>query len=325
MDSDKNSENIRNIAIGVINKELEQAQRLIAHINEDFIRVCQDIVQCRGKVVVSGIGKSGHIGKKIAATLASTGTPSFFIHLAEALHGDLGMIGENDLILLISNSGEASELKIMLPVLKEKSVVVVAMTGDPTSFLARNSTHVLCIAADEEACPLGLAPSSSAVNTLVLGDALALTAMSIRGFDKHDFALSHPAGSLGNRLLSKVSQLIDNTNQQAFCGTQTTLMNAISIMCQTGFGLIAIVDENTVVGVFTDGDLRRALHTHHELNVPIKEVMNRKFTTIQEHELCSYALNLMHDKSITALPVLNEKNIFCGVLNLNAIHKAGIQ
>ncbi len=324
MDSDKNEEDIRNIAIGVINKELEQASRLITHIDKDFTQACRDIVQCKGKVVVSGIGKSGHIGKKIAATLASTGTPSFFIHLAEALHGDLGMVGEDDLILLISNSGEASELKIMLPALKLKPIVVVAVTGDTHSYLARNSTHVLCIAADEEACPLGLAPSSSAVNTLVLGDALALTVMTIRGFNKHDFALSHPAGSLGNRLLLKVSQLVEETNQSAFCNTDTRLIDAISIMCQTGFGLIAVMEDSTIVGVFTDGDLRRALHTGHEMNTSMKQVMNTEFISVQEQDLCSSALDIMQEKSITALPVLNSSMAFCGVINLNSIHKAGI-
>lgn len=315
---------IRDIAVGVINKELEQAHRLISHIDQAFTQACRAIEQCRGKVIVSGIGKSGHIGKKIAATLASTGTPSFFIHLAEALHGDLGMVGGDDLVLLISNSGEASELKTMLPVLKEKSVVVIAMTGDTNSYLARNSEYVLCLAADEEACPLGLAPSSSAVNTLVLGDALALTVMTMRGFDQQDFALSHPAGALGNRLLRRVNQLIDKPQHQACCCPETSLMDAIGIMCQTGFGLIAVVEQASVIGVFTDGDLRRALNARYAMSVAIKQVMNRHFTSIQADELCSHALSIMQEKSITALPVLTENNTFCGVINLNTIHQAGI-
>lgn len=321
--SEKN-ERLCFIATEVIRKELTQAKRLIEHIDQTFALACQSIGSCKGKVIVSGIGKSGHIGKKIAATLASTGTPSFFIHAAEALHGDLGMVGSDDQLLMISNSGEASEFKVMLPVLRRKSVPVIAMTGNKKSYLAKNSTYTLSIASDEEACPLGLAPTSSAVNTLVLGDALALTIMTIRGFNRHDFALSHPAGALGSRLLTTVSQLIDDTHKAAFCAPETTISDAIRVMCQTGLGLLAIVKEQKVIGVFTDGDLRRALSASHDLSECIKTVMTTSFTQIAQDQLGSKALDIMHQKGITALPVSDKSGHFYGVMNMNTLQKAGI-
>ncbi|WP_428470775.1 KpsF/GutQ family sugar-phosphate isomerase [Photobacterium indicum] len=319
-----NNEAVYSTAVRIIEKELEQAGKLINFIDENFANACNSIVNCNGKVIVSGIGKSGHIGKKIAATFASTGTPSFFIHLAEALHGDLGMIEDHDFVIFISNSGEANEFKTILPLLINKNVETIAMTRNIDSFLANNTTYTLPLAIDEEACPLGLAPSSSAVNTLILGDALALTAMTIKGFSKHDFAMSHPAGALGHHLLTEVKQIIKEPHQLAFCDKNTTLVNAISIMCKTGLGLISVLENQHVIGVLTDGDLRRSLHNKISLNEPIYNVMTQKFKTINQHELCSYAINVMTDYSITALPVIDEQENFIGVINLNSIHEVGI-
>ncbi len=317
--------NLRLMALGIIEKELVQAAKLVDVIDDNFVSICNVIFGCKGKVIVSGIGKSGHIGKKMAATFASTGTPSFFVHLVEALHGDLGMAETSDIIILISNSGGANEFKMILPLLKKKSITTIAITQNLDSFLAKHATYSLSTVVDEEACPLGLAPTSSAVNTLILGDALALTVMTMKGFNKHDYALSHPAGALGNSLLMQLEQLIDKKHQQAFCSGDTTIADAIELMCQTGLGLIAIVEHGNVIGVFTDGDLRRVIRNRQDLMHSIDDVMTHQFKSSFSNQLCSQALKLMTSYAVTALPIVNIKTKkFMAVVNINTIHQAGI-
>ncbi|MDE1515427.1 KpsF/GutQ family sugar-phosphate isomerase [Vibrio sp. dsl-7] len=318
-------EMMRSTALRIVKEELAQANKIVDVIDSNFTDVCRAICECKGKIIVSGIGKSGHIGKKIAATFASTGTPSFFVHLAEALHGDLGMVESDDIIIFISNSGEAPEFKVMAPLLTRKMVETIAITQNLDSFLAKQCAYSLSTAVDKEACPLGLAPSASTVNTLILGDTLALTIMTMKGFSKHDFALSHPAGALGNKLLLTLDQLLSDKHQQAFCNADTKIADAVELMCNTGFGLIAILSDNKVSGVFTDGDLRRAIHRRYDLMLPIGNVMTTSFKCSYSDQLCSNILKYMNEKSITALPVIQrESGVFLGVINVNTIHQAGI-
>ncbi|MCL7681787.1 arabinose-5-phosphate isomerase GutQ, partial [Citrobacter youngae] len=240
--------------------ELQEASRLPERLGDDFVRAANTIIHCEGKVIVSGIGKSGHIGKKIAATLASTGTPAFFVHPAEALHGDLGMIESRDVMLFISYSGGAKELDLIIPRLEDKSVALLAMTGKPTSPLGLAAKAVLDISVEREACPMRLAPTSSTVNTLMMGDALAIAVMQARGFNEEDFARSHPAGALGARLLNKVHHLMRRDDAIPQVTLTTSVMDAMLELSRTGLGLVAVCDDQSLVkGVFTDGDLRRWL------------------------------------------------------------------
>lgn len=240
--------------------ELQEASRLPERLGEDFVRAANTIIHCEGKVIVAGIGKSGHIGKKIAATLASTGTPAFFVHPAEALHGDLGMIESRDVMLFISYSGSAKELDLIIPRLQEKSVALLAMTGKSRSPLALAAKATLDISVEREACPMHLAPTSSTVNTLMMGDALAMAVMQARGFNEEDFARSHPAGALGARLLNKVHHLMRTDDAIPQVKLDTSVMDAMLELSRTGLGLVAVCDDNgSVQGVFTDGDLRRWL------------------------------------------------------------------
>ncbi|ELI6427428.1 KpsF/GutQ family sugar-phosphate isomerase [Vibrio harveyi] len=308
----------------IVSLEIEQAKRLIPTLRNSFVDVCQTILKCKGKVIVMGLGKSGHIGKKIAATLASTGTSSFFIHPTEALHGDLGMVDRSDLIMLISNSGETTEFKIILPLLQAQGIISVGVTANQESYLAKNSNYPLDIASEKEACPFGLAPTASATNTLILGDAIALTVMKLRNFDHTDFARTHPAGSLGSRLLTTIEQLLDEQHKSAFCYPTSTIQQAVEVMCKTGYGLLAVVEKGKVAGAFTDGDLRRAFTKGVLSNTTLSNVMTKNPTCITQSSLCTEALELMGKLAITALPVLDRKGAFVGVINQHSIQKAGI-
>lgn len=254
--------------------ELQEASRLPERLGDDFVRAAETVLNCQGKVIVSGIGKSGHIGKKIAATFASTGTPAFFVHPAEALHGDLGMIESRDVMLFISYSGSAKELDLILPRLDEKAVTLLAMTGKSRSPLALAAHAVLDIAVEREACPMHLAPTSSTVNTLMMGDALAIAVMQARGFDEEDFARSHPAGALGARLLNKVHHLMRKADQVPQVMLTSSVMDAMLELSRTGLGLVAVCDAGRHVhGVFTDGDLRRWLVAGGALTAAVSEAM----------------------------------------------------
>ncbi|MCU8515809.1 KpsF/GutQ family sugar-phosphate isomerase [Vibrio vulnificus] len=308
----------------VIEQELDQARLLLDSLDAPFSTACEAILNCPGKVIITGIGKSGHIGKKIAATFASTGSPAFFVHPAEALHGDLGMACQGDVVILISNSGEANEFKMMVPLLKRQNIITIGVTANLNSFLAKECHITLDIAAKKEACPLGLAPTASATNTLLLGDALGITVMTMRDFNHNDFALSHPAGSLGSRLLTNVEQLLDEQHKSAFCSSEATLQDAVDVMCKTGFGLIAIVNQGNLQGVFTDGDLRRAFANGVTANMPISNWIKKDAFSVQQSSLCIDALTLMSENAISALPVLSDDGMFVGVVNLHTIQKAGI-
>lgn len=320
-----NEKEVVDMGKGVIKQELKQGEKLYSSIGNAFADSASLLLQCKGKVIVSGVGKSGHIGKKIAATLASTGTPSFFIHPTEALHGDLGMIGQEDVVMMISNSGNSHELQTMQMLIDVKKITTIVITSHPSSPLGRACDLTLDIKADEEACPLGLAPTSSTTNTLLLGDALALTVMKMRQFDHNDFALSHPAGALGSRLITRVEHLMEDKHQQAFCSPDTELQDAIAIMCQTGLGLLTIVDNNRhVLGVFTDGDLRRAFAKACCHKTAMNALLQHNPLVITSSRLCTEALALMHHHGVTAIPVVDNNSYFTGVINQHTIHRAGI-
>lgn len=305
--------------------ELHEAQKLPARLNHNFIKACELVLATKGKVIVSGIGKSGHIGKKIAASLASTGTPSFFMHPSEALHGDLGMVTENDIVILISYSGRAKEFNLILPILKEMQVSVIAITGGLTSPLAKSADAVLDISIEKEACPMGLAPTSSSTNTLLMGDALAIAVMRAKGFKEEDFARSHPAGSLGAKLLNQVKDVMRTEALVPHIGETATVFDAMLELSRTGLGLVAVCDDdNKITGVFTDGDLRRLLLKNGTLHDVIKTVMTTPGYRLPASWKAVEALKSFSDHNITAAPVVDNEGHLVGALNIHDLHQAGI-
>ncbi|UGA54049.1 KpsF/GutQ family sugar-phosphate isomerase [Vibrio sp. VB16] len=319
------SENIQKLGITFLRDELIEANHMLERIDDEFVNACRILSTTKGKVVVMGIGKSGHIGKKIAATFASTGTQAFFIHPTEALHGDLGMVGKDDSTLLISYSGEANEFRILLPLLAAQGNKVISITGNKNSTLSISSDAALNVAINQEACPLGLAPTSSALCTLMMGDALALTVMSQIGFNQNDFARSHPAGSLGAKLLTTVIDVLDNQIEGMHCFTYSSLLDAVDCLCLSGKGLIAIIDDNQVVGVFSDGDFRRAIANKADLNENVDQYMSKNFHYIYANAMCTHALDSMNTNHITALPVLHQNHHLIGIVSVAQIHAAGIR
>ncbi|MDM9618627.1 arabinose-5-phosphate isomerase GutQ [Kosakonia cowanii] len=305
--------------------ELQEASRLPERLGDDFVRAAETVLNCKGKVIVSGIGKSGHIGKKIAATFASTGTPAFFVHPAEALHGDLGMIESRDVMLFISYSGSAKELDLILPRLDEKAVTLLAMTGKPRSPLALAAHAVLDIAVEREACPMHLAPTSSTVNTLMMGDALAIAIMQARGFDEEDFARSHPAGALGARLLNKVHHLMRKADQVPQVMLTSSVMDAMLELSRTGLGLVAVCDAGRHVhGVFTDGDLRRWLVAGGALTAVVSEAMTPGGITLDASSRAVDAKERLMQRKIAAAPVVDDAGELVGAINLQDFYQAGI-
>lgn len=278
-----------------------------------------------GKVVVMGMGKSGHIGKKIAATLASTGTSAFFVHPGEASHGDLGMIERGDIVIAISNSGESSEILSLIPVLKRLNIRIISMTGNPQSNMAKLADLHLQITVPEEACPLGLAPTSSTTATLVMGDALAVALLQARGFTAEDFALSHPGGALGRKLLLKLSDIMHTGTALPIVQPQALIRDALLEISQKGLGMTAIVDAKMqLIGIFTDGDLRRILDKRIDIHsATISEVMTQKPTVAEPNMLAVEGLNLMQDKRINGL-MLCENGKLVGALNMHDLLKAGV-
>ncbi|MHA0982241.1 arabinose-5-phosphate isomerase GutQ [Kosakonia cowanii] len=305
--------------------ELQEASRLPERLGDDFVRAAETVLNCQGKVIVSGIGKSGHIGKKIAATFASTGTPAFFVHPAEALHGDLGMIESRDVMLFISYSGSAKELDLILPRLDEKAVTLLAMTGKSRSPLALAAHAVLNIAVEREACPMHLAPTSSTVNTLMMGDALAIAVMQARGFDEEDFARSHPAGALGARLLNKVHHLMRKADQVPQVMLTSSVMDAMLELSRTGLGLVAVCDAGRHVhGVFTDGDLRRWLVAGGALTAAVSEAMTPGGITLDASSRAVDAKERLMQRKIAAAPVVDDAGELVGAINLQDFYQAGI-
>ena len=322
---DLNTEELIAIGQRVLSDEAEAISDLKERVNSDFVKACQLMFQCSGRVVVTGMGKSGHIGGKLAATLASTGTPSFFVHPGEANHGDLGMIVDRDVVLALSNSGETGEVLTILPVIKRMAVPLIAMTGRPESTLARAADVHIDISVAREACPLDLAPTSSTTATLAMGDALAIALLESRKFTENDFALSHPGGSLGRRLLLRISDIMHTAHRIPKVETGSSLREALVEMTAKGLGLTTIMDGDDFAGIFTDGDLRRALDgpvNVHE--VLIEDVMTKGGTTATPDMLASEALHLMETQKINALPVLNEEGQLVGVFNMHDLLRAGV-
>ncbi|WP_064622584.1 KpsF/GutQ family sugar-phosphate isomerase [Moraxella catarrhalis] len=310
-------------AIDAIRTEQRALNLLIDELDERFVNACQVILNCSGRVVVTGMGKSGHIGRKIAATFASTGTPAFFMHPGEAGHGDLGMLVQGDVLIAISNSGESDEIRMLLPVVKQLNIPLISISRDKRGILPKSADIALTLGLSEEACPLGLAPTSSTTATLALGDALAVALLHARGFTSHDFALSHPAGALGRRLLTHVSDIM-HTNHLPVVHHQSTLNETLLVMTSGRLGLAVVVDDDSkVVGIFTDGDLRRKLAEHTNLTVEIQTLMTKTPKSVDQQMRASDALSLMNENAISQLLVLKDRQLI-GVISIHDILKAGI-
>lgn len=310
----------------VLGIERDALDALLPRIDPGFARACRLLLGCRGRVVVTGMGKSGHIGGKIAATLASTGTPSFFVHPGEASHGDLGMITRDDAVIAISNSGETSEVLTILPLIKRMGVPLVSMTGRPGSTLAKAADVHLDVSVAQEACPLNLAPTASTTATLAMGDALAVALLEARGFTPEDFALSHPGGTLGRRLLLKVRDLMHGGDQIPKVRDDASLSAALLEMTRKGLGMTAVVDgDDRVLGIFTDGDLRRVLDANLDVRTsPITTVMTAGGKRIAAEQLAAEAVHLMEKHRITVLMVLDDENRIAGVLHMHDLLRAGV-
>ncbi|WP_349432474.1 KpsF/GutQ family sugar-phosphate isomerase [Methylomarinum sp. Ch1-1] len=319
-------QNIRALALAVINVEKQAVEALTEQVNEQFVKACHLMLSCKGRVVVTGMGKSGHIAGKIAATLASTGTPAFFVHPGEASHGDLGMITGQDVVLALSNSGETSEVVTILPIIKRLGVPLIAMTGNPESTLAKLSAAHLNVAVQQEACPLGLAPTASTTAALVMGDALAVSLLETRGFTRDDFALSHPGGSLGKRLLMRVDDLMHRGDEVPAVSQDAWVCDVLLEMTGKKLGMTAVVDvSRKVAGIFTDGDLRRMLEKGQDVhNTRITEVMTSPCAMISEEILAAEAMQIMQQKKINALLVVDERQRLVGALNMHDLLRAGI-
>lgn len=306
-----------------LNIEAEAIHEMVRSLNHDFTRAADAILQCKGRVIVTGMGKSGHIGSKIAATFASTGTPAFFVHPAEAAHGDLGMIMDGDVVLALSNSGESDEILAIMPALKRKNICLICITSKNTSSMAKHADIHIQAAVSQEACPLGLAPTSSTTAVLALLDALAIVLLKARQFTPDDFALSHPAGSLGRKLLLTVRDVMRQNQDLPAVLENTSLRNAIIRMSEKGLGLLGITDDSgSLKGILTDGDLRRLFEKHdHITQFTVNDVMKTNSVTISADVLASEAVKLMQEHNISSLLVTNQDNKLIGALNMNILLK----
>ncbi len=315
-----------NLGQAVIATEQQAVDELKQRIDEQFVKACQHILGCTGRTVVLGMGKSGHIGHKIAATLASTGTPAFFVHPGEASHGDLGMITEHDVVIVLSNSGETAELVTLLPVIKRLNVPFIVLTGAPHSTLGNAATVCLDVSVSKEACPLGLAPTASTTATLVMGDALAVALLEVRGFNAEDFALSHPGGTLGRRLLLRVSDIMHTADEIPRVDERTLLSDTLLEMTAKGLGMTAVInDRGEAPGIFTDGDLRRALDGNVDVHAtPTGDVMTKNGKTISKEALAAQAVQMMEQHKINALLVLDDDQQLIGVLNMHDLLRARV-
>ncbi|MEX1664962.1 KpsF/GutQ family sugar-phosphate isomerase [Zhongshania sp. R06B22] len=321
-----NNPNFISSARRVINMERDAVSVLADRIDESFERACNILLSCKGRVVVTGMGKSGHIGNKIAATLASTGTPAFFVHPGEASHGDLGMITAGDVVIALSNSGTTAELITILPLLKLLAVPVIALTGNPASELAITADVHLNVGVKEEACPLNLAPTSSTTVTLVMGDALAIALLEARGFTANDFAMSHPGGALGRRLLLKIDTIMHTGESIPSVQLGCALSRALLEMSSKGLGMTAVVDaKGALIGIFTDGDLRRAIDRGIDIHSsPIDDIMTRNCRTIRPGTMAAEALRIMEDNKITVLVAVDADHKPVGVIHTHDLLKAGV-
>jgi len=316
-------------ALATIATEQHAIDVLKNQLDHRFEDACHLLLACKGKVVVTGMGKSGHIGRKIAATFASTGTPAFFMHPGEASHGDLGMLTKNDVLIAISNSGESSEILTLLPVIKRHLIPLITITSGQNSTMARFADVALTLGDSPEACPLGLAPTSSTTTTLILGDALAVALLDVRGFTADDFALSHPGGALGRRLLTRVADIMHDGDLIPIVKSGTSLADSLLEMTQKGLGMTAIVDtDHKLLGLFTDGDLRRVLKqaslSNDLLNQPIDNLMTKNPITVTPQILAAEALAIMEKRKINSILVLDNEQQLVGALNMHDLLQAGV-
>lgn len=313
-------------ALRTIRLEAEAVTALAGRINGQFSAACKLMLNCHGRIIVTGMGKSGHIGKKIAATLASTGTPAFFVHPGEASHGDLGMITKNDIVLAISYSGTSSELVTLLPLLKRAGVKIISMTANAQSTLGEVAEVNLDISVVHEACPLDLAPTSSTTATLVMGDALAIALLEARGFTAEDFAFSHPGGALGRKLLLRLGDVMHGGSEIPRVQPDTLTLEALMVMSEKGFGMTTVMTaEDELLGIFTDGDLRRSIDRGIDIrSAKVGELMNTNPKMLRENTLAAEALALMEQAKINVLLVTNEQKQLVGVVKINDLLRAGI-
>ena len=313
----------------VLAVEAQAIERLIPRINEHFIKAIELLLDCKGRVIVTGMGKSGLVGKKIAATLASTGTPSFFLHPAEGIHGDLGMVTADDVVISLSNSGETTEVVSILPIIKRIGASIIAMCGNSQSTMALNADVFIDVSVDEEACPLGLAPTASTTATLAMGDAIAVVLLSKRKFTPEDFALFHPGGSLGRKLLLTVENVMHSGEDNPIVSAETNVKEALFVMTSKGLGATAVVDQSgCLLGILTDGDIRRGLETGHQfLEESVVNIMTKTPKTITADKLAAAALSIMEKnkpRPITVLPVVDKNNFVIGIVHLTDLLRQGV-
>lgn len=313
----------------VLAVEAQAIERLIPRIDEHFIKAIELLLDCKGRVIVTGMGKSGLVGKKIAATLASTGTPSFFLHPAEGIHGNLGMVTADDVVISLSNSGETTEVVSILPIIKRIGASIIAMCGNSQSTMALNADVFIDVSVDEEACPLGLAPTASTTATLAMGDAIAVVLLSKRKFTPEDFALFHPGGSLGRKLLLTVENVMHSGEDNPIVSAETNVKEALFVMTSKGLGATAVVDQSgCLLGILTDGDIRRGLETGHQfLEESVVNIMTKTPKTITADKLAAAALSIMEKnkpRPITVLPVVDKNNFVIGIVHLTDLLRQGV-
>lgn len=319
----KNNTEIKNIAVQAIELEAQSVQNLIGRINDDFVDVIHEILALKGRVIVTGIGKSAIIAQKIVATLNSTGTPSIFLHAADAIHGDLGIVQQNDLIIAISKSGNTPEIKVLVPFLKQSENKLVAIVGNTTSFLAQHADYILDTTVEREACPNNLAPTSSTTAQLVMGDALAVVLQECREFSDRDFAKYHPGGALGKQLYLKVGDLSELNGRPAV-GADTPVRQIIIAITQDRLGATAVIEQEHIIGIITDGDIRRMLESYDDLShITAKDIMGKNPKSIDKLELAVNALSIMRTHNITQLLVTNEDK-YVGIIHIQDLLKEGI-
>ncbi|MBR2142344.1 KpsF/GutQ family sugar-phosphate isomerase [Anaerovibrio sp.] len=320
---------IKDSAIQTLRIEAESITHLIEHVDDEFERVVQCILDCRARVIITGMGKSGHVGRKIAASLASTGTPSFFMHPAEAFHGDLGMVTADDVVIAISNSGESAEVVNILPVIKRIGAKIVAMSGRRESSLGKNADYFIDVSVEREACPLGLAPTASTTAALAMGDAIMVALLEARNFTKQDFALFHPGGSLGRKLLLTVENVMHSGEDNPIIHYSATAKEALFMMTDKGLGATSVIDDDgNFIGLVTDGDIRRGLSKGSQfLDESVDKLMTRHPQTISQEKLAAAALSIMEKhkpRPITVLPVVNEDNKPVGIVHLTDLLRQGV-
>jgi arabinose-5-phosphate isomerase len=324
--SAQHAEKLKALGLAVIQAEAQAVAQLIHKVDATFVQACELMLACQGRIVVIGMGKSGHIANKIAATLASTGSPAFFVHPGEASHGDLGMITAKDVVLALSNSGETEEILTILPMIKRLGVPLIGLTGNPQSTIARAARCNIDVSVEKEACPLGLAPTSSTTAALAMGDALAVALLEAKGFSAADFARSHPKGRLGRRLLLLTSDIMHSGDSVPKVRDTASLRDALMEMTRKGLGMTAIVGEHgQVLGIYTDGDLRRTLDKQLDLHkTGITEVMNQNCKTIMPESLAVDALSVMQQHKINGLLIINAENILVGAVHMHDLLRAGV-